>query len=150
MWFIKLFLYKISHKSLIICEININRKLHCIIKPFNVYKISHYFRISSMSYTYGKVCVSTYTTSRHSDGLRAGRPGFDSWQGQDFSFLNSVYTGSEVHPTYYAIGTWGDFLGCKAAGTLSWPLTFILGWGQQWWSYTSTPPYILMAWCLIH
>jgi hypothetical protein len=29
-----------------------------------------------------------------SDRLGAGRPGFDSWQGQDFSFLHSVQTAS--------------------------------------------------------
>jgi hypothetical protein len=33
----------------------------------------------------------------------------------------------------------------KAAGAWSWPLTYIMFWYQEWWSYTSTPPYVFMA-----
>jgi hypothetical protein len=43
--------------------------------------------------------------------IRAGRPGFDSRQGQDFSLLHSVHTGYGAHPAFYPMGT-GD----KAAG----------------------------------
>jgi hypothetical protein len=46
-------------------------------------------------------------SSRYSDGLRAGRPEFDSWQGKKFfSLLHSVQIDSEAHQ----IGT-----GVKAA-----------------------------------
>jgi hypothetical protein len=38
----------------------------------------------------------------------------------------------------------------KAAGTWIVPLTSILYRGKEKWSYTSTPPYTVMAWCLIN
>jgi hypothetical protein len=56
-----------------------------------------------------------HVESRYSDGLRAGRPGFYSWQGQD-SILRSVQTDSGAHPASCPVGT-GD----KAAGAWSWP-----------------------------
>jgi hypothetical protein len=37
-------------------------------------------------------------------------------KGEEFSLLQSVQTGSEVHPTSYPMGTGGSFLGGKAAG----------------------------------
>jgi hypothetical protein len=54
--------------------------------------------------------------SRYSDGLRAGRPGFNSWQGQDLSFLHCVQTGSEAHPASYPVGTGSLFMGKKRPG----------------------------------
>jgi hypothetical protein len=54
--------------------------------------------------------------SRYSDGLRAGRPGFDSRQGQDLSLLHSVQTGPEAHPASYPMGTGGSFPGVKQQG----------------------------------
>jgi hypothetical protein len=45
--------------------------------------------------------------SRDSDGLRAGRPEFDSRQGYDFSLLRSVKAGSGAHPASCPMGT-GD------------------------------------------
>jgi hypothetical protein len=51
----------------------------------------------------------------YSDGLRAGRPGFDFWQGEG-SLLHTVQTGSGARPASCPMGTWCDFLGCKAAG----------------------------------
>jgi hypothetical protein len=53
------------------------------------------------------------------DGLRTGRPGFDSWQEKEFALLHSVRTGSGAHRASYRMGTGG-----KAAGAWSWPLTF--------------------------
>jgi hypothetical protein len=56
-------------------------------------------------------------TSRYSDGLRAGRPKeFESRQGQDFSSLHSVQTGSGARPASYPTGIGGSFPGGKAAG----------------------------------
>jgi hypothetical protein len=54
--------------------------------------------------------------SRYSDGLLAGRPGFGFQQGQEFSVLHVVQTGSGAHPTSYPMGTEHDFLGGEAAG----------------------------------
>jgi hypothetical protein len=42
--------------------------------------------------------------------------GFDSWQGQDFSVLRSVHTGSGTHPAFSTKGTGGFLPGTKAAG----------------------------------
>jgi hypothetical protein len=44
----------------------------------------------------------------------------------------------------------GSFLGGKAAGAWSWPLTSVSCRSQEWWSYTSTPQLVFMAWCLIN
>jgi hypothetical protein len=44
-------------------------------------------------------------------------------QGQEFSLLYVVQTGSGVHPTSYPIVTGGSFPRGKAAGAWSWPLT---------------------------
>jgi hypothetical protein len=37
----------------------------------------------------------------------------------------------------------------EATGALNWPLTSIWYRGQEWWSYTSTLPYVSVDWCLI-
>jgi hypothetical protein len=42
-----------------------------------------------------------------------------------------------------------SFLGGKAAGTWSWPVTSICCRGQEWWSYTYTPTNVFLAWWLI-
>jgi hypothetical protein len=41
---------------------------------------------------------------------------FESRKGQEFSLLQIVQIGSEVHPTSYPMGTGGSLLGGKAAG----------------------------------
>jgi hypothetical protein len=46
--------------------------------------------------------------SRYSDWIRAGRPR-DRSSSQEFSLLQIVQTGSEVHPTSYPMGTGGSF-----------------------------------------
>jgi hypothetical protein len=68
---------------------------------------------------------------------------------RDITLLHGVQTGSRVHPTSYPMGTWGSFPREKAAGAWSWPLTFIQYRDWKWWSHTSTPPYVLIEWCLI-
>jgi hypothetical protein len=52
--------------------------------------------------------------SRYSDGLRAGRPGFGSQQGRDFSLLHGFQIGSVAHPTSYPMSTGDSFRGGKA------------------------------------
>jgi hypothetical protein len=52
--------------------------------------------------------------SRYSDKQRAGRPGIDSWQGQEsLPILHSVQTGSGAHPGSYPMGTGSLFPGVK-------------------------------------
>jgi hypothetical protein len=53
---------------------------------------------------------------------------FESRRGKKFLLLHIVQTGSGVHPTSYKMGTGGSFPGLKKIC-----------------SYTSTPPYVLMA-----
>jgi hypothetical protein len=45
--------------------------------------------------------------------------GFRFLEGQDFSLLHSVQTGSEAHPASYPMGTRGSFPGVTAAGARS-------------------------------
>jgi hypothetical protein len=54
--------------------------------------------------------------SRYSNGLEARRPGFKSQQGQDFSLLHSIQTGSGDHIASYARGTRASFPGVKLQG----------------------------------
>jgi hypothetical protein len=42
----------------------------------------------------------------------------------NFSLHHRVQNGSGAHPASYPMGTRGSFLGDKAAGTWSWPLTY--------------------------
>jgi hypothetical protein len=49
-------------------------------------------------------------------GTISARPEFDSRQGQDFSLLHSVQTGSGAHTASCTMGTGGSFPGGKAAG----------------------------------
>jgi hypothetical protein len=51
----------------------------------------------------------------YSDGLRDGWPGFHSRQGQNFSLLRSVQTGSAAH-SVYLMSTDGSFPGVKRPG----------------------------------
>jgi hypothetical protein len=53
--------------------------------------------------------------SRYSDGLRAGRPGFDSREGI-IDFFDSVQTDSRAHPASYSMGTEEYFTGVKWPG----------------------------------
>jgi hypothetical protein len=71
------------------------------------------------------VIYTVYITSRSRDsvvGIATGY-GLDDrgievrvLVGQEFSLLHVVQTCFGVHPTSYPIGTWGRFLGVKAAG----------------------------------
>jgi hypothetical protein len=49
----------------------------------------------------------SYLRDWYSDGLQAGQPEFESWQGQDFSLLHGVHTGSGALPASYPVGTGG-------------------------------------------
>jgi hypothetical protein len=45
--------------------------------------------------------------------------GFDSWQGQEFSFFDNVQTGFGDYPASYPLGKGSSSLGVKQARTLS-------------------------------
>jgi hypothetical protein len=62
----------------------------------------------------------------YSAGLRAGWSGVRVPAGPgNFSLHHRVQTGSGTHPSSYPTGTRGSFLGGKAAGAWTWPLTSI-------------------------
>jgi hypothetical protein len=78
---------------------------------------------------------------------RGSRVRFSAGAG-NFSLHHSVQNGSGSHPASYPMGTRGSFSAGKAAGAWSWPLTSSSAEVNAW-SYTSTPQYALMAWCLV-
>jgi hypothetical protein len=62
-----------------------------------------------------KIFLFSYVCSSwDSNELQARQPGFEYWQGQDFSLLLNVQTGSGAHPTTYPMGNRGSFPGGKA------------------------------------
>jgi len=48
---------------------------------------------------------------------------------ENFSLWHHNQTNSGAHPTSYSMGTGDSFAGGKAAGTWSWPFTYIWCWG---------------------
>jgi hypothetical protein len=54
--------------------------------------------------------------SQYSDGVWAGRPGFDSRQGQEVFLLHTIQTGSGTHTDSYPMQTGGFFSGIKRTG----------------------------------
>jgi hypothetical protein len=92
----------------------------------------------------------------HSVGIALGY-GLDSWGSRvrfpegagNFSLHHCVHNDSGVHPASYPMGTTGSFPGGKAArheADHSPPSSAKV---KNAWSYTSTPQYVLMAWCLV-
>jgi hypothetical protein len=71
--------------------------------------------------------------------------GFESRQGQVFSLLHVVQTGSGFHPTSCPMGTGGSFLGGKEVGTWSWLITSNYSEVKKMWIYICTPPYAFTA-----
>jgi hypothetical protein len=77
--------------------------------------------------------------------LQAGQPGFDFRQGKEIFSLRL-----DLRPTQPliewipgALSPGVRWTGCEADH--SFPSSAV----KKEWSYTSTPPYIIMAWCLI-
>jgi hypothetical protein len=65
----------------------------------------------------GSSAIKLGELSRYSDGLRAGRPGFDSQQGQEFITIDLHSTSPRpVHPDTYPEDNRGSFTVGKAAG----------------------------------
>jgi hypothetical protein len=98
--------------------------------------------------SYQLVYASKHTSQDSSVGIVMGygaqRPGFNSRQAKIFLFSTASRSG--LGPTRPAIQLVLEAIspGVKAAGAVSWPLTSIWCQDQEWWSYTSTPPYV--AW----
>jgi hypothetical protein len=66
-----------------------------------------------------------------------------------FSPNHSVQTGSGAHSPSYLMGTRGSFVEIKRSGReadYSHPSSVEV---KNAWSYTSTPQYVFMAWCLV-
>jgi hypothetical protein len=65
---------------------------------------------------------------------------YDSRQKQDMFFLHSVRTASGVHTATYSMGFTPEVkgLGHEADTEI-----------ENVWSYTSTPPHMSIAWCLV-
>jgi hypothetical protein len=81
----------------------------------------------------------------------AGRPRNRSipGRGKRFSLIHSVQTGCGAHPASYTMGTRGS-LEVKLLERETDSSSPSSAEGQDWWSYTSIPLYVLMAWCLIY
>jgi hypothetical protein len=97
----------------ILQEYNLNRSCTC----FDIYYHTIIQNIISFKAQWFFYVPSAYhTTSRYSDGLRAGRPGFDSRQRQNVSLLYSVQAGSGAHPASYPMGIGAISPGVKRQG----------------------------------
>jgi hypothetical protein len=81
--------------------------------------------------------------AQYSHGLWAGWPGCDSQQGQIFSLLHSVQTGSGAQPASYPVGTGSYFLGCEADHLPPCSAKVNV------WAIPSLLPICFMAWYLI-
>jgi hypothetical protein len=57
---------------------------------------AQFYYVTSLLKLYSLSSVNERWLNRYGNGLCAGRPGFDSLQGQE-TFLHSVQTGSEAH-----------------------------------------------------
>jgi hypothetical protein len=101
--------HRIVYYSVQGCEKDCKQPLHGVEdkvhSQVSLVKIVHGIESAIMS------SVSALSWSRYSDRLRTGWPGFNSRQGQDFSLLHNVQTGSGAHPASYPMGAGGSFRG---------------------------------------
>jgi hypothetical protein len=67
----------------------------------------------------------------------------------NFSLHHRVQIGSGAHPASYPMGTRGSYPGGKAAGREADHSPPSSAEVKNAWSYTSTPQYAFMAWCLV-
>jgi hypothetical protein len=96
-----------------------NNSHHITATPFRIPSKSYSLVILPF-YTIWSVLLTEWgQLNLYSEGLRTGWQAFYSRQGQDFSLLRSLQTGSEAHPASYPVGTGGSFLGGKTAGAWS-------------------------------
>jgi hypothetical protein len=103
----------------------------------NAYNIKFSF-ICFLSFSFCILGLSYASLIRISEGLLCEYiPSKDT----DLSLLHSFQNRSGAHPASYPMG--------KESGAWSWPLISIYFRSQERWSYTFTPSYVFMAWCLI-
>jgi hypothetical protein len=74
---------------------------------------------------------------------------FESREGQEFSLLHVVQTGSRTHPASYPMGTGDSFPEVKQPGREADHSPPTNADVKRMWVYTSTPPQVFMAYCLI-
>jgi hypothetical protein len=67
----------------------------------------------------------------------------------NFSLHHRVQNGSGDHPASYPVGTRGSFPGGKRPGREADHSPPSSAEVKNAWSYTSTPQYVFMAWCLV-
>jgi hypothetical protein len=73
-----------------------------------------------------------------------------------FTFIHNTQISSGACPApysvskYYCLFLLGVGHGVGGGGAWSWPLTSTYCQCNEWWSYTSSPSYVSMAWCLIN
>jgi hypothetical protein len=67
----------------------------------------------------------------------------------DFSLRHRVQTGSGAHPASYPVGTRGSYPEIKRLGREADHSVPSSAEVKNSWCYTSTPQYILKAWCLV-
>jgi hypothetical protein len=134
------------------CRIAFNMNLTTI-----HHKIRHYkfcFVLLSVQLSCLNICLISYSIYRNSvpklqNNVKTSSVGITTSYVLDLlgSILGRSKSGFGANPVSYQMGTKGDFPEDKAARVWSRALTSICCWGQEWWSYTSTPPSIFMAWC---
>jgi hypothetical protein len=100
--------------------------------------------------------ATNYKNSRDSSGVialgyglddRGSRVRFPEGAG-NFSLHHRVQNGSRAHPDSYPMGTRGTSLGVKRPGREADHSSPSSAKVKNEWSYTSTPQYAFMAWCL--
>jgi hypothetical protein len=98
------------------------------------------------------ICRSLILDSRILDSsvsivtrLLAGRPGFDSRQGQGIFVFATACIPGRVPPSLLCNG----YRGVKRPGREANHLPPCSAEVKNVWSYASTPPYVFMAWCLV-
>jgi hypothetical protein len=79
---------------------------------------------------------------------RGSRVRFPTGAG-NFSLHHRVQNGSGAHPASYPVVTRGSFAWVKLLNLNLTNHLHIVSRSKNAWSYTFTPPYVFMAWCLV-
>jgi hypothetical protein len=69
--------------------------------------------------------------------------------GQDFCLRHNVQTGSEAHPASCPVGTVVIYSEVKWLGSVADHSPPSCAEAKNAWSYTPTPSYVYMEWCLL-
>jgi hypothetical protein len=96
-----------------------------------------------------KATVYTAKDVRCIAGLKETHSSWESFVGLIFLFTTMFRPTLEAHLASYPVGSGGSFSELKWPGTRAEHLPASNAKIKNVWSYTSTPPYIFMAWCLV-